>query len=702
MRRSGRAALTSSTAFLTLSARGVRVGTEVREGDHRGPRLDVEAAHGVGRQDRDLGQLLGRRVDVDRRVGEEEGPVLQHQDVEPRDALDARRGSQDLERGPDRVGVGLRQAGDHAVGVARVEHQRTEDVAHARLLGRVLGGHPVAAAQLLQARRVDRQLLRPVRVHELDALHRELQVPRERLDLGLAREQDRPADPLLGQDLRGAQNLGMLAIREHDPLGVALRLLDHRAHDLPRPREQRLQSPQVGAHVRDRLPRDAGPHRRLRHGRRHPQQDAIVEGLGDEVVPPESERLPPVGLRHRVGHVHLGERGQRLRRGALHRLVDLGRADVERAPEDEREPEHVVDLVGIVAPPRRDEHVRTGRPGLLGSDLRVRVGQREDDRVARHGLEHLSLDDAPGRKADEGIRARQRVLEGALRGLDREFRLVRIHVVRAAEVDDAGPVHHPQVLALHAVGHVELGARDRRRARAAEDDLDVVDLLADDLERVQERRRGDDRGAVLVVVEHRDLQALLQALLDLEALGRLDVLEVDPAEGRRDARHRLDEGVDVERVHLDVEHVDVGEALEEHALALHDGLGGERSDVAQAEHRGAVGDHGDQVALGRVLVDLFGIPRDLQAWFGHSRAVRQREVLLGPAGLRRDDFDLPLAPAGVILERFLRRGFSHYRRGGGKRRHPPALPTAAGLPSIDGCPRPRAAATRPPKADPRQ
>jgi hypothetical protein len=43
-------------------------------------------------------------------------------------------------------------------------------------------------------------------------------------------------------------------------------------------------------------------------------------------------------------------------------------------------------------------------------------------------------------------------------------------------------------------------------------------------------------------------------------------------------------------VDLDVEHVDAGELLEQDRLALHHRLGGERPDVAEAQHRGAVGD----------------------------------------------------------------------------------------------------------------
>ncbi len=49
-----------------------------------------------------------------------------------------------------------------------------------------------------------------------------------------------------------------------------------------------------------------------------------------------------------------------------------------------------------------------------------------------------------------------------------------------------------------------------------------------------ERRRHDDRGAVLVVVEDGDVERLLQATLDLEAARGRDVLEIDAAESGRD------------------------------------------------------------------------------------------------------------------------------------------------------------------------
>ena len=72
----------------------------------------------------------------------------------------------------------------------------------------------------------------------------------------------------------------------------------------------------------------------------------------------------------------------------------------------------------------------------------------------------------------------------------------------------------------------------RRRARARSHQLDLADFLAGELQRVFDRRRDDDRGAVLVVVEHRDFHARAQLGLDVEAFRRLDVFQIDAAERR--------------------------------------------------------------------------------------------------------------------------------------------------------------------------
>ena len=146
------------------------------------------------------------------------------------------------------------------------------------------------------------------------------------------------------------------------------------------------------------------------------------------------------------------------------------------------------------------------------------------------------------------------------------------------------------------------GAGDGAGAGAVENDFEFSRRLADEGGGVQQRRAGDDRGTVLVVVEDRDPERPAKLLFDEEAIRRFDVLEVDAAERGLEELAGADDLLRVLGIELDVEDVDVGEPFEQDALAFHHRLAGQGSDVAKAEDRGAVADDGDEVALGGVFV----------------------------------------------------------------------------------------------------
>src|SRR5207248_4468293 len=78
-----------------------------------------------------------------------------------------------------------------------------------------------------------------------------------------------------------------------------------------------------------------------------------------------------------------------------------------------------------------------------------------------------------------------------------------------------------------------------------------------------------------------------------------------------------------------------------------------RTNVAEPEDRGAVGDHRDQIAAGRVHVGKLLVLGDFQAGFGNPRAVRQGELARRGARLGGNDLHLPLAPGRMVGERFL-------------------------------------------------
>ena len=151
--------------------------------------------------------------------------------------------------------------------------------------------------------------------------------------------------------------------------------------------------------------------------------------------------------------------------------------------------------------------------------------------------------------------------------------LVAVHQLLAALVHNALDVGHDDVGARQTKCDELIEAGEGCRARPARYELHLRDVLADNLEAVEDARRHHDCGAVLVVMKYGDIHALAKSTLDLEAFGGLDVLEVDASECRLQACDGLDEGRRLLLRDLDVEDVDASELLEQDSFALHHWLG---------------------------------------------------------------------------------------------------------------------------------
>ena len=243
--------------------------------------------------------------------------------------------------------------------------------------------------------------------------------------------------------------------------------------------------------------------------------------------------------------------------------------------------EDVVHLVRVVTAPGGHDHIRPCRQCVRVADLGIGVGQREDDRPLGHRLDHL-LGHGPGDgDSDERIRAHEGILESSGIRIDGEFPLDVVEVV-ASVVDHTDRVDHQDVLRAHAELDEEPRRSDAGGSRPGEDHLHTGDVPPCQFESVEEGRPTDDGGPVLVVVEHGDVEPITQGLLDLEALRRFDVLEIDAADGWGQHLAESDHVFRLGGVDLQVEHVDVGEALEQHAFALHHRLAGQWTDVAQS------------------------------------------------------------------------------------------------------------------------
>ena len=654
----GGALLQDGQHFAHLDRRGMVGGAEVGVAQQRHLGHDAEALDFLRGHDGELGNAFGAGVVVDVGVDDEDLLLGQQQSVHGGIALHA-----GLE--PDHLldvlqvhGRAAPGAADHAVGIALVHHHGSDQHQAAAHLDLGHGdGHAFAGSHLVIGLPEVAVALVVLDVDHVIVLAL-AQAQAELLDApgndGRASDQNRAGQPLVHHDLHGAQHALFFALGvDHAFLGGHAGDGEDGLHGRARGVDEALQLLLVLGHVLDRARSHARVHGGLRHRRCDLDHEPRIERLGNQVLGAEGEVLPHIGSGHHFALLGLGQLGNGVHGRDFHLVGDDGGPAVQGAAEDVGEAQDVVDLVRVVGAARGHDGIVPHLADFLGLDLGGGVGQRKDERIGRHTGHHLGLEHAARRQSQEHVRALDGLAERAQVGALHELGLVIIHELGAALVDQPGQIRHPDVPAGQAQLDEQVDAGQRGRAGAARDDLDVFELLAHDLEAVEHGGTHHDGGAVLVVVEDRNLHALAQLALDDEAVRCLDVLQVDAPEGGLQCRDDLDEAVRILFVDLDVEHVDAGELLEQDALALHHGLAGERADVAQPQHGRAVGDHAHQVAAGRVAEGCGGILHDLLAGRGHAGRIGQCQIMLVDHLLGRLDADLAGAGQLVVVERSL-------------------------------------------------
>ena len=331
--------------------------------------------------------------------------------------------------------------------------------------------------------------------------------------------QDRPGEPLVDHDLHGAQHALVLALGVNDAPRRFLRRREQRLHDQAGVVDELQERIAVGVEIRDRARRHAGSHRRLRHRRRDARDQPRVERPRDDVLGAEADRLDAVGERHLLRGFRLRQPRDGFDRGQLHLGVDVRRAHVERAAEDEREAQDVVHLVRVVRASGRDDAVRPRRGGELGHDLRIGIGEGENQRPFGHLLHHRGLEHPARGQAEKHVGAGDHLVERTRLGLAGVARLVGVHLLAPALVDHALDVGDRDVGERQAHFQEQVQAGERRSPRPGGNQLHLFNVFLNNLQAIRDRRGHGNRRAVLVVVEHRDLHPLAQLALDGEALG---------------------------------------------------------------------------------------------------------------------------------------------------------------------------------------
>src|SRR5208337_2208158 len=454
---------------------------------------------------------------------------------------------------------------------------------------------------------------------------------------------------LLQQPVAGAQDFFVFTLGKNNLFGFELRLLNHHAGDLVGFAEPSLQLLPVEFEV-DGFLSYAGAHGSFGDCGCLPYEHARIKRLGDQVLATKFQSLDTVGTADRVRNVFLGQSCEGAGGRQLHLFIDGGGVHVQGAAEDERESQDVVNLVGIIGTASGHNDIVTTGLGIRVGDLRIGVGHGEYDGVGSHRPHHVRRHRTFHGEAEEHIRTLHDLSQRAQLGVMGESFLVRIHSSGAAFVDHTLGIAEDDVFALDAQADIVLGAGDARRPGAIDDQTNLVDGLAHNFQRIQQRGSRDDGGTMLVIMEDWDLHRLLQRLLDVEALRRFDVLQIDAAKSGFQQLAELDNLVGIMSVDFKVEHVHIGKAFKQDTLTFHDGLAGEGTDVSQAEDGSSVAYNGNQVALRGVFESIVGVLFDIQAWIRHSGGVSQAQVALRPARLGGGDFNFSRTSTAVVVE----------------------------------------------------
>ncbi len=571
-----------------------RTKVRIAQQSHLG--LDIEPLEMVARLQRNADDFVGGRIEVHIGVGEEECAPRHDQQRKRRHVGDPVLQPDDRANVTHMLDETSLQAADQRIRLAALDGQRPD---HRRIGAHHLAGrircHSVAADQRMEQAHIVAITRIVLGIDDLEVNARAQVQPEPldtRFDDGGAPDQDRVRNPLLQYHLGGPQHAFVFAVGKGNALVLPLRPVDDRLHHEARTEHEAIEAVAISVPVLDRLLGNTRFHRCPRHGGRDAQDQALVERVGDDVLGAEHGRR--TGGRNFEARL-MGQLGNGAHRRQLHFLVDRGRAHVERTPEDERETQDVVDLVGIVRPPGADHGVGTRGLGQFRRDFWIGVGQRQDQRLWRHLEQHFRLECARPGEPEEYIRALDHLGKRGRVALAAILPAPTVVDVIALVGDQAILVGHPDVLVLGAQRHQHVEAGNGRGPCPGGTDLDVLNLLALELQPVQYGGTDDDGRAMLVVMENRDRHARTQALFDLEAIRCADILEIDPAKGRPERRDGIDELLRVQLVDLEIEHIDTREFLEQDGLAFHHRLAGQGADIAQAQHSRAVGNDGHQV-----------------------------------------------------------------------------------------------------------
>ena len=206
-------------------------------------------------------------------------------------------------------------------------------------------------------------------------------------------------------------------------------------------------------------------------------------------------------------------------------------------------------------------------------------------------------------------------------------------------IDGAFPVTHDDI--LKTGGQEQLYDGNGGRARAAGDDPDFLFLLADHLQGVHHTGQCNNGGAVLVIMENRDIAYFLKPALDLKASGSGNILQVNTAKGSGNQGNGTHDLVYILALNAQREGIYITKGLEEDTFAFHNGHAGLRTDVSQSQDRCSVRNDRAQIVTPCKGIRLADVFLDGKTGLRHAGCIGKGQIIFGRYRNGRDDLYFP-------------------------------------------------------------
>ena len=178
---------------------------------------------------------------------------------------------------------------------------------------------------------------------------------------------------------------------------------------------------------------------------------------------------------------------------------------------------------------------------------------------------------------------------------------------------------HNNILKSH--GNKKFDNRDSGSSCSGSNDLNVFDFFANNLQRIDHTCKRNNCSTMLVIMENRNITALFQLLLNLEASRCGNILQVYTAEASSQKANGLHDLIYILTSYTKRNSIHITKLFEQNAFALHNRHTSLWTDISKTKNCGTICYNSNGIPTSGQLITFINIFLNLKARLCNTRGV---------------------------------------------------------------------------------